>query len=110
MILRGEFKMANISTYINQIQSASRGEEVRDSIVNALLAMNSHLEAGGGGSGGTLDNAALFDVFDTGKIGTADIYDSVPVQNSKRAVESGGLYIVLGNIETILNRINGEVV
>lgn len=102
--------MANISTYIAQIESASRGEEVRDSIINALNAINNAVGSGGGGSGGTIDNSMLLDVFDTGKIGTADIYDSVPVQNSKRAVESGGLYTLLGNIESVLNTINGEVV
>lgn len=103
--------MANISTYISQIESASRGEAVRDSIINALKAMNTQIEAGGGGgSGGGLDYAALFDVFDSGMIGSANVYDSTPVQNSKHAVESGGLYIILGNIEAILDRINGEVV
>lgn len=102
--------MAAIETYLVQIESASRGEEVRDSIVNALRAMNTSLEAGGGGSGGTgLDTQALFNIFNTGKIGTADVYDSVPTANSKRAVESGGLYILLGDIEAVLDRINGEV-
>ena len=102
--------MANISTYIAQIESASRGEEVRDSIINALKAINNAVELGGGGNGGGgLDTAALFDVFDSGKIGSADIYDAVPKQGSKRAVESGGLYTTLGNIETLLDRINGEV-
>ena len=32
--------MANISTEIQAIESASRGEEVRDSIVSALRAIN----------------------------------------------------------------------
>lgn len=102
--------MANISTYIAQIESASRGEEVRDSIINALKAINTAVELGGGGSGGgSLDTAALFDIFESGQIGSADIYDAVPKQASKRAVESGGLYTTLGNIETLLDRINGEV-
>lgn len=99
---------ANISTYIAQIESASRGEEVRDSIINALNAIN-NAAGSGTGSGGGLDTAALFDVFDTGKIGSANIYDSTPKQGSKRAVESGGLYTLLGNIEALLDRINGEV-
>lgn len=101
--------MANISTYIAQIESASRGEEVRDSIINALRAINTAVELGGGSGGGSLDTAALFDIFKDGKIGSADIYDSVPAMGSKRAVESGGLYTILGNIETILDRISGEV-
>ena len=102
--------MADISTYIKQIESASRGEEVRDSIINALNAINSLGTSGSGSSGsGSLDNKALFDVFDSGMIGSADVYDAVPKQGSKRAVESGGLYTVLGNIETLLDRINGEV-
>ena len=101
--------MANISTYIAQIESASRGEEVRDSIINALKAINATAELGGGGSGGGYDSSALFNIFDSGMIGSANIYDSTPKQGSKRAVESGGLYTVLGNIETLLDRINGEV-
>jgi hypothetical protein len=32
--------MANIATYIAQIETAARGEAVRDSIVNALKAIN----------------------------------------------------------------------
>lgn len=32
--------MADISAYISVIENASRGEEVRDSIVNALIAIN----------------------------------------------------------------------
>lgn len=101
--------MANIATYIAQIQTAARGEEVRDSIVNALNRINNDVESVVPGGSGNLDTAALFDIFDTGKIGSADVYDSVPKQGSKRAVESGGLYTVLGNIETLLDRINGEV-
>lgn len=104
--------MANISTYIAQIESASRGEQVRDSIINALKAINNAVELGGGGSGsgGTLDNVALLDIFETGKIGAADIYDSAPVQNSPRAVTSGGLWILLGNISALLDNLNGEVI
>lgn len=103
--------MANISTYIAQIESASRGEQVRDSIIKALQAINTAVEAGGGsGSGGGLDNVALLDVFDTGKIGAADIYDSTPIQNSPRAVTSGGLWILLGNISALLDNLNGEVI
>lgn len=100
--------MANISTYIAQIESASRGEEVRDSIINALNAINKTAESASG-SGGSIDNAALANVFETGLIGTKSIYDSTPKQGSKKAVESGGLYTLLGNIEALLDRINGEV-
>jgi len=34
--------MANITPYINVIETASRGEEVRDSIVSALEAINTN--------------------------------------------------------------------
>lgn len=37
--------MANIGTYIAAIESASRGEEVRDSITAALNAMNMQINA-----------------------------------------------------------------
>lgn len=36
--------MADISTYIQQIQTAARGEEVRDAITDALAAINSITE------------------------------------------------------------------
>ena len=101
--------MANISTYIRQIESASRGEEVRDSIIKALNALNNAIGTGGSG-GGDFDAEALREIFDTGTIGSYDVFDSVPVQNSKRAVESGGLWIILGNIQELLDHINGEVI
>lgn len=103
--------MPNISTYTNQIEVASRGEEVRDAIVNALKAMNDALESAGiGGGSSGLDMEALFQVFDTGKIGAANVYDSTPTQNSPRAVTSGGLWILLGNIQSLLDNLNGEVI
>lgn len=44
--------MANISSYLKAIETASRGEEVRDSIINALRAINDM----GTGNADTLDN------------------------------------------------------
>lgn len=40
LIFNGGEQMADISSYITVIENASRGEEVRDSIVNALNAIN----------------------------------------------------------------------
>lgn len=37
--------IADISSYIESIQTASRGEEVRDSIVNALIAINNAIDS-----------------------------------------------------------------
>lgn len=36
---------ANISSYIAAIQSAARGEEVRDSIIGALNAINNAIDS-----------------------------------------------------------------
>lgn len=35
-------------------------------------------------------------------------FDSVPTQNSDNPVTSGGLYVVLGDIESVLDNINGD--
>lgn len=44
--------MASISSYLKAIEVASRGEEVRDAIINALRAINEE----GTGNADTLDN------------------------------------------------------
>ena len=46
--------MANISSYLKAIEVASRGEEVRDAIINALKAINDE----GTGNAETLDHHA----------------------------------------------------
>ena len=37
-------------------------------------------------------------------------FDTTPTENSTNPVTSGGLYIVLGNISSALDTINGEVI
>lgn len=98
--------MADISTQIQNIQEASRGEQVRDAIVAALLAVNNK-----GGNAYQLDN------HDASYFATqADLHalqiavlpmDAEPTENSTKPVTSGGLYTVLGDIAGALDAICG---
>lgn len=67
--------MANISDYISIIEAASRGEEVRDAIVNALNAINN-------GIGGIPFPTSA----DAGKylrVNTSGAWELVTVQNAE---------------------------
>ena len=98
--------MADISTHIQNIQEASRGEQVRDSIVAALLAINN--------KGG---NAYQLDGHDVSYFATTEALhalqtsllpmDTVPTSGSTKPVTSGALYDVLGDIMDALDDING---
>ena len=87
--------MADISSYIRLIELASRGEEVRDAIINALKSMNR--EAYGefddeptAGSG----KAVTSDAIKTALDGKQDVltFDNTPTLNSNNPVKSGGIY------------------
>lgn len=75
--------MANISSYISAIETASRGEQVRDAIIQALNAMNNQ-----GGNASSLDGHAADDY-------ALKTWVQTYVRNQ------------LGDIEAALDRING---
>ena len=75
--------MANISSYISAIEFASRGEQVRDAIIQALNAMNNQ-----GGNASSLDGHAAGDY-------ALKTWVQTYVSNQ------------LGDIESALNSING---
>lgn len=100
---------ANIDAEIRQIQQASRGEQVRDAIVNALIAINdsdgsatrqmvteivdaaiNKLDvANVGGSGKYVKSISETN----GKISaTEETMDTQPVRNSVKAITSGGVF------------------
>ncbi len=100
---------ANIDAEIRQIQQASRGEQVRDAIVNALVAINdsdssatrelvteivnaaiNKLDAANiGGNGKYIKSISETD----GKISASEeTMDTQPVQNSVKAITSGGVF------------------
>lgn len=76
--------MANISTQIAAIESAARGEEVRDSIVSALNAINSNATASTSGLMSAEDKVLL---------------DSIPTPS---ALDSGKYLRVNGSGEYVL--------
>ena len=100
---------ANIDAEIRQIQQASRGEQVRDAIVNALIAINDSdgsatrelvneivdaaikaLDVSAiGGNGKYIKSISETD----GKISASEeTMDIQPVQNSVKAITSGGVF------------------
>lgn len=94
--------MADISSYVAQIEVASRGEDVRDAIVDALEAINDGSAWNGDGvptegserpltSGGAYN--ALAQKQD--KL----VFDSTPAQNSRNPVTSGGVYEALQHLQ-----------
>ena len=98
--------MAEISTYIKNIESASRGEEVRVSIINALKAINDQGTANTIKLGGH-DSSYFATASDLNAIIPMD---SSPTKNSSKAVTSGGVYTSLEAIASVLDTINGESV
>jgi len=97
--------VADISTYIRDIELASRGEEVRDAIIYALNAIN---EAALGVFDETPTNNSTNAVTSRGIKNALDAkqdvltFDDEPTENSGNPVKSGGLYSALQNIQQAL--------
>ena len=97
--------MADISTYVRDIELAARGEEVRDAIVNALNAINTAAlgvfdETPTNNSTNAVTSRGIKAALDA-KQGTLT-FDDVPTENSNNPVKSGGLYTALSNIQQAL--------
>lgn len=94
--------MSDISGYIKQIETATRGEQVRDAIIDALKAIN---------NGG---NVLSLNGISANKFVTRDEWDLVfplldsVVDNSDKGVKSDGIYSKLieiaGDIDEYVNR------
>jgi len=102
--------MADISAQIRAIQQASRGEEVRDSIVQALIAINGSIideqaitnaineldVASKGGSGKYIKSIEETN----GKISAVeDAFDTQATQNSAKPITSGAVYALKSTLE-----------
>lgn len=94
--------MANIDSSISIIRNARRGEEVRDAIINAMNLMNQENHS--------LTVYEVQSYISQGNIFGFQLFEDAPTANSLRAVTSRGLFNILTQIETVLDRINGEVV
>ena len=87
--------MADISSYIRLIELASRGEDVRDAIINALNSINQGAfgefdDVPTAGSGKAVTSGAIKTALD----GKQDLltFDNAPTQGSNNPVKSGGIY------------------
>ena len=87
--------MADISSYIRLIELASRGEDVRDAIINALNSINQGAfgefdDVPTAGSGKAVTSGAIKTALD----GKQDLltFDNAPTQGSDNPVKSGGIY------------------
>ena len=97
--------MADISREIEQIEVASRGEEVRDALISALNAVNgdSIWNADDTPTEGSTHPITSGGVF-TALAGKEDKlrFDTVPTQNSGNPVTSGGVYDALQDMQESL--------
>ena len=94
--------MADISTYVAQIEVASRGEDVRDAIINALEAINDGSAWSGDdvpteGSSRPITSGGAYNALERKQDKLT--FDSTPAQNSRNPVTSGGVYEALQNVE-----------
>lgn len=94
--------MADISTYVAQIEVASRGEDVRDAIINALEAINDGSVWSGDdvpveGSRRPITSGGAYNAL--ARKQDRLTFDSTPAQNSPNPVTSGGIYEALQHVE-----------
>lgn len=97
--------MADISSYIVDIELASRGEEVRDAIIGALNAINESAlgvfdDTPTEGSSNAVTSDGIYDAL----VQKQDklTFDDEPTEDSDNPVKSGGLYDALQNIQQAL--------
>lgn len=97
--------MPNFSSYIDELQAASRGSQVRNTIINALKALNDDSRGNALSlSGHTVDEFVLKNDFFTNVY-----FDDTPVVNSNKAVTSDGLFKKLHSINGSLDRLNESI-
>lgn len=102
--------MADISTYTNVISSATGGETVRDSIIDAIKAVNN------GASNALLLNGKSPDAYVTTEYAVQELakkqdaltFDTTPTKDSTNPVTSDGVYQAIKDIGSALDTINGE--
>jgi len=97
--------VADISSYIVDIELASRGEEVRDAIIGALNAINESAlgvfdDTPTEGSSNAVTSDGIYDAL----VQKQDklTFDDEPTEDSDNPVKSGGLYDALQNIQQAL--------
>lgn len=94
--------MADISSYVAQIEVASRGEDVRDAIIDALEAINDGSAWNGDdvpteGSSHPITSGGAYNAL--ARKQDKLTFDSTPAQNSPNPVTSGGIYEALQHVE-----------
>lgn len=95
--------MNNIDGYISTINSAIRGEDVRDAIVGALTQINRN-----DSNAYTLNGHPASHFAKQSDMEQVLPLDYYPTENSMRGVTSGGLYNMFEDVGRVIDRINGE--
>ena len=88
--------MADISSQIYAIQVASRGEEVRDAIIDALTDINAQCTPDAelsAESQNAIQNQAVAEALS--RIQESLVFDSTPTEGSTNPVTSGGIYTAM---------------
>lgn len=97
--------MADISTYISTINTAIRGEDVRDAILECLKVLSSSES-----TAYTLNGHPASFFATQSDMDRILPMDEEPLEGSTRPVSSGGLYTYLTKLIEIIDGINGESV
>ena len=97
--------MADISGYIQIIERAVRGEDVRDAILASLEALNTSES-----TAYTLNGHPASYFAKQSDMDKILPMDTEPRANSQRPVTSGGIYTYLTKLGTALDTISGESV
>ena len=109
----------SLQNHIDTIQTAVKGENVRNAIINALRYMSEHGSNSNERWGGHLADEYILKT-DVNRLflgETIDMngvnftpFDKEPTLGSGKAVESGQLYNIFASLASILDEINGEEV
>lgn len=94
--------MAEIKKYIDEIEKASHGSEVRESIIRALNEVNENCY-----NAEKLDGHYANYYVTVDQLKEATSFDEEPTKDSTRGVSSGGLYNFYSSVTTLLSQING---
>lgn len=97
--------MADIASYIRDIELAARGEEVRDAIINALNAINTSAlgifdDTPTANSTNAVTSKGIYEALQVKQDSLT--FDNEPTEGSNNPVKSGGLYTALSNIQEAL--------
>ena len=95
--------MAEIKKFIDDIESASNGSEVRTTIIDALTSINDNCENSEKLGGQYANYYVTVD-----QLKEATSFDTEPTEDSTKAVSSGGLYKFYTEVTNLLASIRSK--